>query len=268
MAVKPGDPILKHLTAAWYNEVTKSASPQRLTGGGNVLDKFDRLIITVRKNEIGISYKKYDAIQIAAPYIDYEKPFDISHESIVFNTYDPDVEPGLHDWVVLLEPLPVEANKTAKAVLLGTTWVRQYTANLNSYEGQSLVYRPSLSLTYGFEGKATILHRVIVGDFTYLLITLGNVPLQRERFFELTGNMEAIDYPMVSDELPNTRITAKAPANFYNFDGQLAYEDTLYSWDGIIDDKGTGFKGTAVLMNNHWLFDQANCNQADMIISS
>lgn len=267
MAVKPGDPILKHLTAAWYNRVDKATTSQRNLGGGVSIDQFNRLIITVRKNAIGISYKKYDAIQIAAPYINYEKPFDISHESIVFNTYASGITPGIHDWVVLLEPLPATADATAKAVLLGTTWVRQNTANLISYPGESLVYRPSWSLTYGHEGKATILHRVVVSDYTYLLVTLGNAPQQRELFFELSGNMVAIDYPMVSDELPNARLTAKAPASFYNFNGDLQFSDDLYSWDGIIDDKGTGFKGTAVLMNNHWLFDQANCNQPTIISS-
>lgn len=257
MAVKPGDPILKNLTAAWFN---KLSVPQRGLGGSGAIDVFDHLLITVR-NHSTTRKDIYESVLLDTPHFDYAKEFDQTHDRIVINTTAtaPTDSNGRNNFAILQEPLAGAVGATAVALLKGLTWLQCPTADLESSIDTYLFKPAATTLSYGYEGKVEILHSVTVDTQTYFLVNIGNTPVQRHRFFVLTENMAAY----VHD---NLRITARALADFYDVDGNSTSSDYLYSWDNIIDDREIGFEGIALLMDNTWLFNQATCQLG--IISS
>lgn len=248
MAVKPGDPIHKHLTAKWFNRVDKATLPQRVVGGRAVIGQFDNLTVTVR-NHSSDPRAKYESVFLGGPYFDYEKPFDITHNSVVINTTS---SAAANAWAILQEPLAGAVGSTARALMKGVTWLQCLTADLSGDLNAYLLKPSEYGLQFAYEGKVEILDIYSTGAYTYFLVNMGNTPVQRHRFFILSENVVSIS---------SGRFTGRALAYFYDaYVGNMG-QDYLYSWDGIIDNEVTGFKGTAVLMDNLWIFDQANCEQ-------
>ena len=257
MAVKPGDPILQNLTAAWFNRLSV---PQRGLGGGGGIDSFDHLLITVR-NHSTTRRDIYTSVFLDTPHFDYAKEFDHTHNRIVINTTSSysTISYDRNNFAILQEPLDGAIGATATALLKGITWLQVPTADLELTLNTYLFKPTETTLSYGYEGKAEILHRVVVNTKNYFLVNLGNIPIQRHRFFVLTENMAAYVGGYV-------RLTARAMAEFFDVSGTYLFDDYVYSWDGIVDDQEAGFEGVALLMDNHWVFNQATCNQG--IISS
>lgn len=173
MAVKPGDPILKHLTASWYNRVDRASLPQRNIGGRGSVDGFDHFSITV-VNHSTSSKLQYETVVLGDYVFDYEKPFDITHQDIV--QYTKSSVSDKNGWGVLQEPLAGDIGASAKVLLKGLTWVRCLTSNLEGTSTLKFLRKQSVDhLEYTDSGRAEILHSVVVGDETFFLINLGSI---------------------------------------------------------------------------------------------
>lgn len=247
--VKPGDPILKHLTANWFNNVTNAAN--RNLGQFASHQNFSRLEVTV-VNHQAVAKDIYDAVAISDASIDYDTTkvgtlSQLAFETQALSNTDP------HNWAILQAPLQGKIGATAPALLSGITWANVVTSDPN----QSLT-ATVLGLAIAPVGKAFILFENS-GAGPEVLIQIGIPQTRSDYFFELTEDMAA-------ETLLGTYITASATANFYDVYGTFAFTETLYSWLGLIDEATTGYRGSAKLQDDLWIFDQGPC--LDEIISS
>lgn len=117
--VKPGDPILKYLTANWFNRI--DALERKLGVSAQGAGQSSNLYITIVNHE-AVAKDKWEPIALGTPKFDYPTEPIQTYENIVFNTKAlSDTEP--HNWAVLQEPLPGKIGATARALLSGITWV-------------------------------------------------------------------------------------------------------------------------------------------------
>jgi hypothetical protein len=253
--VKPGDPILQHLTAAWFNNV--NAATRAVGGNRPRTESISNQLITV-VNHSTDSKGMYEPVALGSPKFDYNVPLGQIHNNIVFNTKDLDNEDP-HNWVILQSPLPGRVGAAATALVLGISWMvidvtyietndfLQVKENLISASSDPVV-------SYSYEGKGQVIWKddSIYASEDLLLVSITAPPIQRTLFFTLTENM----FPFTM----GTYITARALANFYDYAGNLLFQEFLHSYLGIIDDKEIGFSGQASLINNTWIFTQAPCD--------
>ena len=168
--VKPGDPILKHITANWFNNLTNKTDRNI---GGTALGQIGLQTILVQ-NHSTTAKNKYDAVALGDPVLDYDVPIGHIHNDIVFETKAlTDSEP--HNWVVLQEPLPGRVGASARAVLYGLTWL-DLLDNDPGTDDFVKVVNGTPDLVLGAEDGKGYIHHVAYDDYNdnYLaLITIG-----------------------------------------------------------------------------------------------
>lgn len=116
--VKPGDPILKHLTAAWFNNLDAVARKVGVNPGSS---DPSRVSITVVNHE-AVAKDIYDPVAIVSPTVTYPLGTPPVYSQLVFTTKALSSS-SRHNWAVLQEPLPGKIGATAEALLVGITWV-------------------------------------------------------------------------------------------------------------------------------------------------
>ncbi len=200
MAVKPGDPILKHLTAGWFNRVDQATLPQRRTGESAAVPDFNRLEIKVLNYAGNVSYRKYTAVPLGDPHFNYGKLFDLTHNVIVLdvkNESEPITDPN--NWAVLQEPLTLHGGPPVLALLKGITWIQcptsQITGNPSS---RFLQVKEPEHLHYSGTGRAEIILKTeVTGDDvprTYFLVNMGSVGGSSIKYFVLAE--DAVQTPV------------------------------------------------------------------------
>jgi hypothetical protein len=258
MAVKPGDPILKHLTASWYN---RTLAPKRNQGGGQQITGLDHLNVYIQNTDT-TAHEIYEPLLLGPPVIDYDDDIDSRHKNVVLEKgslpLSVDVD-TVQAWGVLQAPLPVKVGAVAELLLTGITWIRGPLTATSAKQFVDFVPEEySIEIDFVNSGRAEVLyHYDLAGERIYLVNLVGPTAPVENKFFTLTESMATFT---------SGRLTARAMADLTDSYGNSAGSDYVYSWDEIVDTKTTGFKGKAILADGIWLFDQAYCEQG--IISS
>ena len=240
--VKAGDDIRKGITATSIYEQNK----KRIKARPNTIEPFSETSIIVKcKASAGVELVRFEAANIVGPAVPYS-PFGTS--SFQYSTLFTEVNDTLtaDKWGIVQGPcLP---NITSKLVVSGVTW-----ALFNYTSGHTHVDVVSGALTSGTSGKAIILSPPESPGLPGLILIRGGINIESP-FFVLTGNMAPVS---------GSWATARAMANFCDWDNNILFSDYIYSWLGIIDDEQTGFKGTAEYFKGRWRFEQGPCDQGE-----
>lgn len=238
--VKAGDDIRKGITASWFNEQNKRRTQAKPNS-----------IVHIPENPVkvgciassGITLDRFEAANIVAPAIPYE---DFDGDAVQYSTVAVKVNDTLveNKWGIVQGPCTQD--NPSKLVVLGVTW-----ALFDYADGHTHVDIVGGALTSGTSGKGIILSAPESSGLPGLILIRGGVNIEAP-FFQLTSDMAPI---------AGTWATARATANFYDWDNNLLFSDYLYSWLGIIDDAESGFKGTAEYFKGYWRFEQGPCDQ-------
>ena len=157
---------------------------------------------------------------------------------------------------------PIKVDCVANA---GLTFSRFQAANIvgpaipyEDFDGDAVQYSTSRvkvnsTLIVDKWGKAIILSPPESPGLPGLILIRGGINIESP-FFVLTGNMTPV---------AGSWATARAMADFCDWDNNVLFSDYLYSWLGIIDDEQTGFKGTAEYFKGRWRFEQGPCDQGE-----
>lgn len=247
--VKPGEPILKHLTANWFNDVTNSTS--RILGGLNLAQTGSQTILV--QNHSTTAKNKYDAVALGDPVLEYDGNAGHVHNDIVFETGNlSNSQP--HNWVVLLEPLPGRVGASARALIHGLSWVRIPTVEGIILDKYLMIHSDNALRPAPF-GKGHIHYEAIEDTTSLALTTIGNPPASATMFFTLIGDMATTWAGYETTPV----LTSRGLANFHDETGSVYFVDYLYGWEGMPDDATIGYTGSAELFNGIWRFEQGPC---------
>lgn len=240
--VRAGDDIRKGVTASWFNEQNKKRTQAKSNGLAHIPEnpvKVDCVANT------GLTFSRFQAANIVGPAIPYE---DFDGDAVQYSTSRVKVNSTLvaDKWGILQGPCTQD--NPSKLVVSGVTW-----ALFNYTSGHTHVDVVSGALTSGTSGKAIILSPPESPGLPGLILIRGGINIESP-FFVLTGNMTPV---------AGSWATARAMADFCDWDNNVLFSDYLYSWLGIIDDEQTGFKGTAEYFKGRWRFEQGPCDQGE-----
>lgn len=240
--VKAGDDIRKGITATWVNEQNKS----RTKAQRNTVEPFSETPITVRcLASASIEFDRFEAANIIGPAVPYSAFGTGSFQySTLFSEINKTLTPD--KWGIVQSPCV--SSISSRLVVLGVTW-----ALFDYTDGHTHVEVVSGALTSGTSGKAIILSPPEEAGKPGLILIRGGINIESP-FFVLTGNMAPV---------AGSWATARAMADFCDWDNNVLFSDYLYSWLGIIDDEQTGFKGTAEYFKGRWRFEQGPCDQGE-----
>lgn len=236
--VKAGDDIRKGVTASWFNEQNKRRSQAR---PNQVVPYPENPISVPCIADTGIDLARFDAANIVGPAIPYE---DFDGSATQYTTASVKINDTLTQdkWGVVQGPCLPE--QSSHLILTGVTW-----ANFTYTSGHTHVDVVGGALTSGIAGKAVILSPPEAPGKPGLILIRSNY-LIPAFFFELIEDMVPVSNPWA---------TARALANFKDWDNNTLFTDYLYSWLHIIDDAMTGYKGSAELYFGYWRFEQGPC---------
>lgn len=247
-AAKPGDKITDHLTSGWFNEQNKT----RTTSPLKQIPPPENPIRARCVADSGVDILRFHPAKIVGPATEWD---DETSPTTIACKVDEPSNTSL-PWGVVQGP--VNADSSSNIVLFGLTWaIFDYTASDTHVDielsGGSYVLVSSTS------GRAhIILPPESAGKPGLIFISPVGVAEPTEidtPFFILTEDMSP-----TSGGDP-TLATAKAMADFKDWDNSTLYSEYLYSWDGIIDDAETGFFGVAERYGDFMRFKQASCNE-------
>jgi|AACY02.16.fsa_nt_gi hypothetical protein len=124
MAV-PGDVLTDFITAPWFNRVSERLGIN--TGILPTLGLTQNQYCTVY-NHSSVAKKIWEPVSLGAAKLDYETDGEQGPlEEIAFITKDLDSNDP-HNIAILQEPLEAEIDSTARALLVGTSWMRNLDA--------------------------------------------------------------------------------------------------------------------------------------------
>lgn len=172
-----GDKLTDFVTAAWYNQVTEAVNHIN-RGVPNKTLISDPGIVIVHNHE-AVAKEKYAAVALGDAKIEYDENPEIGvHDAFHFDTQAlSGTEP--FNIAILQDTLPGEIGATARAMLIGLTWVLTDTAPTSDIvlHGQYLYVNSSDEVTWGHTGKGQIVKPSYFYDFDkYIsLVILGPV---------------------------------------------------------------------------------------------